>query len=417
MIATLAAAVLVVSACTRRGGGGGPTPPTTTPISTYYVDPVKGSDTTGDGSASKPYKTITKALKVVRASTTTGLTISLKAGVYNGRSGEIFPIVVPTGVVIAGNGYGRGPGRGSFINGTGEDTTLEKALGKPTKTLYTTIEIPSSVTSVSLDQLYVGAPGVLATGASYNSVDVLGTLNSSHVTFAAGSYGSAVGGVIVPSGTLTCAACVITGGNYAVEALSVSGASPPTVVLQGPGQSIVGGKGDGIRTDGTANINVSNQAFESQNYAYSDSLVPVASTSASPTPASTASPTTSPSSSPTTGPYGGVVDFGYGGNGSLGGNSLIGAKSEFFVTTSGAVITAFGNTWNASPAPGTQGANIHGQFPRRKSFGPGARGRNVTIATTATGAVVMVGPAPPPTPTPSPTPYGSASPSPSASPT
>jgi hypothetical protein len=417
LVATLATVLLVGNACTRRGGGGGPIPPTMSPPpTTYYVDPVKGNDKNSGTSPSSPFKTLTHALSFIKGLTTPGLTISMKAGQYTTRSGEVFPIAVPTGIVITGNGFGRGPLDGTFINGIGEDKALEKDLGQPSKTFYTTLEIGSGITSISLDDVYVGVTGALPSGATYNSVDVLGQLSATHVYFAAGTFGGLkVGGAVVPSGSLTCTACEMTGFAYALAAFSLGSANPPSIVLEGPGKSIIGG-GIGILTDGSANVTVSSQAFASKVYAYSDQLAPHTSPAPSPTPFlrahATSSPSPSPSTSPTAPPTGGVVDFGYGAN-SSGGNSLVGAlRSEFFVTVPSALITAYGNTWNAN----AQGANPHGFYSRGGAFRAGAKGRNVTISIAATGAIVQVGP-PPVTPTPSPTPsaspYGSPSPTPS----
>jgi hypothetical protein len=400
--ATALAVLIAGAACTRRGGNG-VTPPTTAPITTYYVDPVSGNDANNGTSSSTPFKTIHKALTVVAKSTTTGLTISLSAGTYSTASGEIFPIVIPVGVIIVGNNYGHFAARGAFIKGFGEDTSLEKALGKPAQTYYTTIDVPPTV-SVSMDRVYVGGGRiVLPPGAQYASVDDLGTLTASQVSFGVlTTNGRPAGGVLVPSGTLDCTACVLGAFSYGIEAFSIpSATSAPTLILSGPGQSIIGG-GIGIRTDGTASITASSQSFESRVNAYSDSLA---------TP--TSSPSSSPSSSSSAPPSPATVDFGYGANGSLGGNTFIGSISEMAVVLPGAIISARNDTWNAKE----QGANAFGRYPAIHIFRSGSTGRNVTIASKATAAIVDAGPAPPPTPTPSPTPSSSASPSATASPT
>jgi hypothetical protein len=415
-VAALSLAALIASvACTRRGGGGSPTPPTNAPTTTYYVNPAKGSDS-GNGSQTAPFKTLTKALSVVKGSTVTGLTISLAAGTYSTASGEVFPIVVPTGVVLAGNNYGRKASKGTFINGFGEDTALEKAWGKPAHTLFTTIEIPSGVTGVTADQLYVGAGRLsIPSNAHYASVDVLGSLGATQDTFGAATFtAAAAGGIIVPSGTLDCTACVIGGFDYGIEAFTLpSASSAPTLLLGGPGQSAIGG-GDGIRTDGTANITASSEVFQSRSSAYTDSLVVASGGLRRVRPAATASPSTSPSSSPTSGPAGPTsIDFGYGGTGSLGGNTFIGSRTEINVTQPGAKVFARNDTWNAL----AQGTSKHGQYTAARTFVAGASGRNVTIASAATGSAVIVGPASPPSPSPTPTAYGSPTPSPTASPT
>jgi hypothetical protein len=49
---------------------------------TIYVNAASGNDTTGDGSAAKPYKTSTKALAAANASIASNITIRLAAGTY-----------------------------------------------------------------------------------------------------------------------------------------------------------------------------------------------------------------------------------------------------------------------------------------------------------------------------------------------
>ena len=58
--------------------------------------PATGSDTSGNGSQTKPYKTLTKAVDGVASAkslSTTGVTIYLASGDYNAANGEKFPIV------------------------------------------------------------------------------------------------------------------------------------------------------------------------------------------------------------------------------------------------------------------------------------------------------------------------------------
>ncbi len=389
LVAAVAVTAIVSgTGCTRRGKST-PLPPTASPLTTINVNPKTGSDTTGDGSSLKPYKTLTKAVAVVKNSTTPGLTIQLGLGMYSSSSGEKFPIVIPTGMTITGSGYGTGFSKGSFINGEGEDTAFEKLVGAKSATAYTTLEIASGVASVSIAGVYVGSLRPSNSGF-YAAFDALGSGAASHSTFASGTSFTShprVAGIIVPSGNFDCTGCVILGGDYALAAFTVPGGIMPTVVLGGqPTQGMIGGI-IGIVTDGTANVNSAFQTFKSKHYGYQDSVAPVA----------------SPSSSFTSG----QVDFGNGPEGSQGGNSFIGsAISEISVTLPLAVVHAEGNYWN----PNTQGTNAQGQYPRKITFNPGAHGRNVTIAGNAQGAGVIVGPFPPPTPTPQPSTSPSASP-------
>ncbi|MEO6834752.1 MAG: DUF1565 domain-containing protein [Candidatus Tumulicola sp.] len=383
--------------CTRRGKSS-PIPATASPLTTINVNPATGSDSTGNGTATKPYKTLTKAVAVVKASLTPNLTIQLATGAYDAANGEIFPIVIPTGMTIAGSGFGRGPFKnmGSFIDGFGEDTAYEKLLGKPPGSAFATLEVAQAVTSgVSLTGVYVGSSRLaLRAGAAYAGADVLGALTASHAAFASGTplTHPNLGGIVLPGGSLSCTACTILGGDYALLAFTAPTGVAPNISLTGqPTESIIGGK-IGINTDGSANVDASYQTFQSQRYGYQDSVAPIV----SPLPIA-------------------VIDFGQGPTQSSGGNIFIGAASvvsEISVTAAQATVYAFGDVWNRL----TQGTDSHGLYAKPRVFLPGARGRNVTIAGGATGSSVLVGPiSATPTPQPSPTPSGG--PTPTSSPT
>lgn len=408
---TAVALVIGGTACTRRGGNGMPPVVTPTPINTYYVDPVKGKDT-NNGSITAPFKTLTHAVAVVAKSTATGLTINLARGVYTTHSGETFPIVIPTGVTLAGTNYGHTQRKGTFINGSGEDTYIEKALNKPVHTFSATLIVKSGVTA-TVDQLYIGSS--LTTAGNYASVDSFGEITGSQDTFGSGVHQPSTGGILLAGGTLHCLACIVEARDYAIEAFTLpSASSPPSISLSGPGQAVIGGN-DGIRTDGTASVTASGQVFQSRDSAYTDTYA-AASPSGSPSAAPASSPTSSPTSVPTSsGSTSGVtLDFGYGASASSGGNTFGRGLHEMYITTSGATVIARSNTWLHYD---TQGSNGNGQYPRERVFGPGTTGKNVTILSNAAGSQVVVGPQPPATPTPSPSPYssGSASPSPAPS--
>lgn len=385
LVVTIAVAA---AGCTRYGKPT-PVPPTIPPLTTLIVNPVSGSDTTGNGTSEKPYKTLTKALAVVKNSTTPGLAIQLAAGQYSTTSGETFPIVVPTGVTITGSGYTGGSGfvHGSYINGVGEDTALEKLADFAPGSAFTTIEVAAGVTSVALNNLYAGYarfPLGVPSAANYSTLDALGSFSVEHATFGAGTIfkrqSSGNGnGVVVPSGALTCIGCMISGGKAALLSYTLpNGGTPPLVDLSGqPTQSIIGGV-IGVLTDGTASLTSSYQTFQSTEYGYSDIFPPFAPSTGSIPPAS--------------------PDFGNGQSGSQGGNSFIGVRrSGLYVTLPNEQVSALGNFWT----PGQQGANVHGQYPKMRNFSAGATGVNVTIKSSASGALVQVGPIPPPTPPPS----------------
>ena len=63
----------------------------------WYVSPL-GSDTTGDGSAANPWRSITQAMSVASS----GDRILVAAGTYDSFTGESFPIVLADGVQVLG---------------------------------------------------------------------------------------------------------------------------------------------------------------------------------------------------------------------------------------------------------------------------------------------------------------------------
>lgn len=81
--------------------------------STIYVNPGTGNDS-GAGSQSAPFKTIANALKKATSDTT----IQLATGTYNATSGEVFPLTIPSGVIIVGNEANKGSG--ILIEGSGK---------------------------------------------------------------------------------------------------------------------------------------------------------------------------------------------------------------------------------------------------------------------------------------------------------
>jgi hypothetical protein len=407
LLATLAlASVLGGAGCTRRGtpavlpsGSGAPT------SRTAYVNAKTGKDT-NPGSQTAPFKTVTKAFAVAASPGPIAVVdVEIAAGDYNAANGEKFPLQVPGGVTINGGQYGRGSSKGTFIDGAGEDKNYEKLVGAPANSFFTTIEVAPTSTGTSFTNVYVGAttPALPATAIAYDALNDLGTLTATTTSFAGSVKRGAprLNGVMVPGGTFTCTSCTIGGTGYGIAAFSLatsdcsSETQCPTVTLNGPSISGLGSVGgaQGIRTDGTALVTVSNQRFTSSLEAFADDYAPLISAAITPV----------------------EVDFGqgFGSPPSTGGNVLIGAGTEFSLTLPGDLVTAYGNTWN----PGIQGSNKNGQYSADVGFGPGASGKNVTIASAATGAKLKTGPFKQPTPTPSTSPSGSPSASPSPSPT
>ncbi len=82
-------------------------------VATLYVNPVTGNDTNA-GSRLSPFKSLTHALK----STSTTAIIQLASGTYSQVNGELFPLVIPSGVLIVGNESNKG--QGIIISGGGE---------------------------------------------------------------------------------------------------------------------------------------------------------------------------------------------------------------------------------------------------------------------------------------------------------
>jgi hypothetical protein len=394
-------ALVDTAACTRRGKTS-TLPPTATPLTTLVVNPKTGNDSTGDGSSTNPFRTLTKALAVVKNSTVQGLTIQLDPGTYTATNGEVFPIVIPTGVTIVGSGYGGGA-RGTnaaFITGAGEDLAYEKLIDKTsTHQSFATLEVAQNVQGVQINRVYIGdAAFRVPAGANYVAMDALGSFDASTDTFAAGTplTRTHIAGLMVPGNdvSVTCTGCTILGSTYALLAFSLLGSAPNISLTGSPSQSAIGGQ-IGILTDGTAMIGASYQTFQSSQYGYRDTFVP---------------PVTSNSPSPQASPVEATVDFGGGAEGAVGGNVFIGAKSvlaEISVTRGDSTVSALANTWN----PLTQGTNVHGQYPRTITFGPGTSGKNVTVAAGARYSAVIVGPPAPPTPTPNPSSIPSTNPS------
>jgi parallel beta-helix repeat protein len=91
-----------------------------------YVDPRTGNNE-DSGTADHPFKTITHALQQARANTT----IQLRSGVYSEYSGEQFPLMLKSGIVLRGDAQAQGQGvqitgGGKFLSPTwgGQSVTI-----------------------------------------------------------------------------------------------------------------------------------------------------------------------------------------------------------------------------------------------------------------------------------------------------
>lgn len=78
-----------------------------------FVNPTRGNDSSGDGSESAPFKTITQALRQAKPNTT----IRLSPGTYSAETGESFPLMLKPQVTLQGDASSRG--RGIIIQGGG----------------------------------------------------------------------------------------------------------------------------------------------------------------------------------------------------------------------------------------------------------------------------------------------------------
>ncbi|MGA8574730.1 MAG: DUF1565 domain-containing protein [Candidatus Cybelea sp.] len=394
VVGALALAGLVTGTACTRWGQPGPVTPTIAPLSSLFVDANAGSDTTGNGSIAKPFKTLTKAVAVLIAAkeVASSVIITMAIGSYTAANGEIFPIVIPKIVTIKGSGYGRGPKSGTFINGAGEDTIFEKLVHAPARTAFATLEVvpPANVgTGVGISNVYVGATKISLPGSNafYASLDAIGTVSASDASFGSGILATLrnLDGVLVAGGSFTCTSCAIHGNDFGIGGLSVPlptaspYASAPTIsLLRGDADSSVAAKVFDIITDGSVNVTASGETFAKAQYAFSDSLSPVLAV-----------------------PVRGAVDFGGGATQSIGGNGFIGARhTEIDIVRRNETVYALDDVWN----PNEQRADLNGRYKRRITFKEGAAGKNVTIVHDATGSTVTVGPAPVPTPTPSTTP-------------
>src|SRR5579863_6650633 len=95
---------LVVPACNYYDNVQGPYYSSPFPVG-WYVDPGVGSDVTGDGSPSFPFRTIHFAMSLAIS----GDTIFLYQGTYStANNQEGFPIVVTAGVTVSGDPHSIG---------------------------------------------------------------------------------------------------------------------------------------------------------------------------------------------------------------------------------------------------------------------------------------------------------------------
>lgn len=100
---------------------------TSSPI--LYVNSSSGNDSAA-GTQAAPLKTIARALQIAKS----GTTIQVAPGTYDTTSGEVFPLVVPSGVTIVGSEANKGNGilvrgGGTYLSPTfaGQNVTFQLA--------------------------------------------------------------------------------------------------------------------------------------------------------------------------------------------------------------------------------------------------------------------------------------------------
>jgi len=87
------------------------------PVQIFVVNPRTGNDTSGNGSETTPFKTVTHALRLAQPNTV----ILLAPATYSAETGESFPLMLKTGVTLQGNPRTRGQdivikGGGSYMS-------------------------------------------------------------------------------------------------------------------------------------------------------------------------------------------------------------------------------------------------------------------------------------------------------------
>ncbi|MEO0935036.1 MAG: DUF1565 domain-containing protein, partial [Cyanobacteria bacterium J06641_2] len=92
-----------------------------TVATTVYVNPVTGRDT-GNGSRLSPFKSLTHTLNTVR----TPAIVHLARGTYDAANGEVFPLIIPSGVWLVGNEATKG--QGIVIEGSNDYQTKSFGL-------------------------------------------------------------------------------------------------------------------------------------------------------------------------------------------------------------------------------------------------------------------------------------------------
>jgi len=125
----------------------------TTSSTDYYVDAISGSNTTGDGTSGKPWKTITFTLDQI---TNSSCTVHVAAGTYNTALGETFPIMMEDGVSLVGAGKDL-----SIISGTTAASVIKCVGILDATTKIEALGITEGGSSSGGNGIYISAGSVL----------------------------------------------------------------------------------------------------------------------------------------------------------------------------------------------------------------------------------------------------------------
>jgi len=107
-------------------------------VNVLFVNPSAGDDSVGKGSERAPLKTITQALRLANAHTV----IMLSTGTYSAQTGEVFPLILKSGVSIQGDPGNKG--KDITIQGGGE--YLSRSFGGQNVTIVANQALLTGVT-------------------------------------------------------------------------------------------------------------------------------------------------------------------------------------------------------------------------------------------------------------------------------
>jgi len=149
----------------------------------WFVDPVAGSDTMGDGSPFAPFQSITYAMQF----TIPGDSVILATGTYSTTTREVFPILVRPGVTVLGDTAMNGTdtvisGGGSYIitggaqNGNAINATLIMGSGAQVQGVQVTNPSTNGVTPIGIGIVFDGDSGTVhqstVTGCTLSGINV-----------------------------------------------------------------------------------------------------------------------------------------------------------------------------------------------------------------------------------------------------